>query len=173
MSEWSARRILREIAGPSERQAILETFWEEAEEGARREAAAVLAKALRFREQTLRKAPLAKKAELLGSRIGSPDLEETFEIALMTWHTLKAGGLMAAFLDRWGVPHQGGLIEVEEYEVPAAARVQEAVDESGGRFPPRAVALYLASVGLLMGESRPEWREATWPVVDRMLPGAQ
>jgi hypothetical protein len=32
-------------------------------------------------------------------------------------------------------------------------------------FPPRDVAIYLASAGLLMGEG---WRDSTWPVVDEM-----
>lgn len=169
MSEWTARRILKEIASPAERLAILTAFWKEADETSRLVATATLANALRFREQTLRKSPAEKKAELLASRIGAPDLEETLEVALMTWHTGHGRGMMAAFLDRWGVPHNEGLIEVEEYEVPSRPQVESAVGELDSKFPLREILLYLASVGLLMGEGMPEWREATWPVVDARL----
>ena len=169
MSEWTARRILKEIAEPERRREILEVFWKEGEEQSRHLALAHLAKALRFREQTLRQAPAARKAELLASRIGVPELDEALEQALMTYHTSKARDLMAALLDRWSVPHDHGLIEAEEYRVPAEEEIDAAVDDAKGEFPPRDILLYLATAGLLMGEGVPRWREAAWPVVDRRL----
>lgn len=164
---WTARRILKEIAGPEERHEVLTAFWRGADEAARHIALAHLAKALRFREQTLRKSPPEKKAELLASRLGMPELEETFEAALMTYHTADARALMTAFLDRWGVPHTDGVIEADEYPVPDRAAVEKAVEELEGSWPLRRILIYLASAGLLMGETLPAWREATWPVVDR------
>jgi hypothetical protein len=169
MSEWSARRILKEVAGPEERKAILTAFWNEADERARHSALAVLARSLHFREQSLRRAPAERKAELLAARLGSPDLEESFELALLAWHTGRERPLMAKFLDRWGVPHEQGLIEAEEYEVPSREQVTLSVAQLEPELSRTRILLYLASIGLLMGDSRPGWREATWPVVDAML----
>ncbi len=164
---WTARRILKEIATPDERREILASFWRSADETARHLALAHLAKALHFREQTLKKAPAEKKGDLLASRLGAPELEETFEVALMNWHTTNARDLMVAFLDRWGVPHENGVIEADAYRVPDTNAVEAALEELQGTWPLRKILLYLASAGLLMGEALPAWREATWPVVDR------
>ncbi|MGH9458793.1 MAG: hypothetical protein ACRD2J_14265 [Thermoanaerobaculia bacterium] len=170
MSEWTARRILREVATPEQRKDILATFWREADEHARHSAVAVLAKALRFREQTLRAATVEKKADLLASRLGSPDLENTFETALMAHHTSRERAMMAAFLDRWGVPHEDGLIEAEEYAIPSKAQIEESVRALEGEYPLPRILVYLASIGLLMGADLPAWRDAAWPVVDRHAP---
>jgi len=125
-----------------------------------------LAKALHFRDETIRKMPAEKKSDLLASRIGTNEFEQTFETALMQYHTHEANAMMAAFLDRWGVPHVNGSIESDDYKPPSADAVRSAVSELQDRFDRRDVALYLASAGLLMGD---EWREATWPVVDEMF----
>lgn len=169
MTDWNARRILREIAGPEERTAILTSFWRSADDHARHGALALLAKSMNFREQSLRKAPRERKVELLASRLGSPDFDDTFEVALMTHHTESEREMMAAFLDRWGVPHEGGLIEADQYEPPDEGKVDSAASELEGSYPMRKILLYLATVGLLMGEGMPAWREATWPVVERRI----
>jgi len=44
-------------------------------------------------------------------------------------------------------------------------QVRDAVRELRTRFDSRDVAIYLASLGLLMGEP---WDGATWPVVDEV-----
>jgi hypothetical protein len=129
-------------------------------------AVAQLAKALHFRDETLRKLPVEKKAELLGSRIGTADFDQHLETALMQYHTHHANEMMAAFLDRWSIPHVNGSIEAEDYKAPTAEQVRSAARELEGKYDRRDVALYLASAGLLMGE---EWREATWPVVDELM----
>lgn len=167
MTDWTARRILKEIAGPEERREILTAFWRHADEHARLLALAHLAKSLHFREQTLRKSPPEKKAELLASRLGASELEESFAVALMTYHTAEARDLMIAFLDRWAVPHENGVIEADQYAVPDRAAVEAALEEMTGAIPLRRILLYLASAGLLMGDGLPAWRDATWPVVDR------
>ena len=167
MTDWTARRILKEIASPDERKAILLAFWREADENARLIALAHLAKSLHFREQTLRKSSPEKKAELLASRLGASELEDTFATALMTYHTAEARDLMIAFLDRWGVPHENGVIESDDYRIPDRAAVDAALQAIGQTTPLRRILLYLASAGLLMGDGLPAWRVATWPVVDR------
>jgi hypothetical protein len=129
-------------------------------------ATAQLAKALHFRDETIRKMPAEKKSDLLASRIGANEFEQTFETALMQYHTHEAKAMMTAFLDRWGVPHVHGSIESDDYKPPSKDAVRTAVSEMQDHFDRRDVALYLASAGLLMGD---EWRAATWPVVDEMV----
>ncbi len=163
---WTARRILKELVDSDRRRAILSTFWRHGDTHTRLIAQAHLAKALHFREETIRKMPPEKKADLLASRIGMPELEQSLEVALMLHHTRDRSAMMAAFLDRWNVPHENGSIEVEEYTPPTEAQVRDAVAALSGQFDPAEVRLYLATAGLLMEGS---WRDATWPVVDGMV----
>lgn len=162
---WTARRILKELPDNALRNRILVTFWKSAEPATKMLASAQLAKSLHFREETLKKMPVEKRADLLASRIGIPEFEQFFEAALLQYHTQHAAGMMAAFLDRWGVPHTNGSIEADEYTVPTSDQIRAAASELSDQYGRREIALYLASAGLLMGE---EWREAAWPVVDEL-----
>jgi hypothetical protein len=160
---WTARRILKELADSDRRRAILTTFWKHGETQHRLIVQMQLAKLLNFREETIRKMPPEKKADLLASRIGIPDLDQYLEMALMQYHTTQKNEMMASFLDRWNVPHENGSIESDEYTVPSVDQVREAAKESTYDQPD--VRIYLATAGLLMAEG---WRDATWPVVDEM-----
>jgi hypothetical protein len=161
---WNARRILREIADADLRHKVLRAFWRYGDATAKAVAIVQLAKSLHFRDETIRKMTADKKTELLASRVAAPEFEPTLDTALMLYHTHEANDMLAAFLDRWGVPHVKGSIESDDYKTPTADAVRSAVKEL--QFDPRAVALYLASAGLLMGG---EWQSATWPVVDEVM----
>ncbi len=163
---WTARRILKDLADTDRRREILVSFWKNAEPQSRLLAGAYLAKAVHFREETLRKMPADKKADLLGSRIGVPEFDQFLEAALLQYHTHHANEMMAAFLDKWGVPHTKGAIESDDYKAPSIEQVRSAVSELGSAYDRHDISLYLASAGLLMGD---EWREAMWPVVDEMV----
>jgi hypothetical protein len=163
--EWTARRILKELADADRRRTILADFWRHADAPTRAAAMAVLAKTLHFREVTLRKMPPEKKADLLASRAGTPEIEQFLQTALLAYHTHRANDLMAAFLDQWKIPHTNGEIEADEVGAPDEAQVRAAVDALAGSFERADVRLYLAAVGLLMGD---DWAAATWPVVDEM-----
>ena len=163
---WTSHRILKELADSDRRRRILSAFWRYAEPSAKLMATALLARALHFREESFRKMPIEKKADLLGARAGSSDFDHYIEMALMQYHTHEKNEMMAAFLDRWQVPHTNGSIEAEDYAAPGADQVREAVRELA-QFDQRDVAVYLAAAGLLMAEG---WRESTWPVVDEMAP---
>lgn len=160
---WTARRILKELADADRRRAILSSFWKYGDTHARVAAQMHLAKALNFREESIRKMPPEKKADLLAARAGSPELEQFFEMALMQYHTREKAPMMAAFLDRWAVPHENGSIEADDYTPPTADQVRDAVRELGSDYDPVDIRIYLATAGLLMAG---EWREATWPVVE-------
>ena len=162
---WTVRRIFKDLADTNRRKQILTSFWKHAEPASKLLASAYLAKALHFREETLKKMPADKKAELLASRIGAPEFDQFFEGALLQYHTHNANEMMGAFLDRWGVPHNNGSIEAEDYKSPTSDEVRAAVAELESKFDRRDITLYLATAGLLMGD---EWRDATWPVVDEM-----
>lgn len=166
---WTARRILKELTTPDLRKRILIAFWRYAEPSSRLLAAHHLAQALRFRDETIRKMPPEKKAELLASRIGGADFDQFLETALMQYHTHDRKELMAALLDRWNIPHENGSIEGDDYPRPGPEQVRSAVRETESQFDRHDIVLYLASAGLLMDEA---WRQATWPVVDEMTAGA-
>lgn len=166
---WTARRILKELADPDRRRRILTEFWKQGEQSARVTAQMHLAKSMNFREESIRKMPPEKKADLLASRIGSAELEQFFEMALMAYHTKHQSAMMAAFLDQWKVPHENGSIESDDYTPPTADQVRESVQLLGGQYDHADVVLYLASAGLLMADA---WRDGTWTVVDELQASA-
>jgi hypothetical protein len=166
---WTARRILKDLADADLRKRVLTAFWRYAEPSSRLLAAHHLAQAMRFRDETIKKMAPEKKAELLASRIGAPEFDQFLEMGLMQYHTHEKSDLLAAFLDRWGVPHEEGSIEAEEYERPKVDAVRAAVNELESQFRREDIVLYLAAAGLLMDD---DWRAATWPVVDEMSASA-
>lgn len=162
---WNARRILKELADPDRRRTILTHFWKHAEPHHRLVVQAHLARSMKFREETIRKMPPEKKADLLASRIGFPEFDQFLEMALMQYHTRDKPQMMAAFLDRWNVPHENGSIESDDYTPPTADQVRAAVKELEGEYDRTDIRIYLATAGLLMEE---RWREGTWPVVEEL-----
>lgn len=167
---WSARQIVGELATPELQQEIAANFWRAAEPQPKAAAAAHLAKAMNFRPEFFRKAPLEKKADWLLRRSSLPELHEALEMALMLHHTNARGAMMGAFLDEWGISHSNGTIEEEEYGTPTQQQVRDAVEKLKTSWPLRDIVIYLATAGLLMGTSEQGWREATWPVVDELAP---
>jgi len=163
---WTARRILKELADSDKRRAILTAFWKYGDDHAKLMAQMQLAKALHFRDETIRKMPPEKKADLLASRMASHEFDQFLEMALMAYHTREKSAMLGAFLDRWNIPHENGSIEVEEYPTPTSDQVREAAKELGGEYDRGDIRLYLATAGLLMADA---WRDATWPVVEEML----
>jgi hypothetical protein len=163
---WTARRILKELADADRRRAILTAFWKYGDNHAKLMAQMQLAKALHFRDETIRKMPPEKKADLLASRMASHEFDQFLEMALMAYHTREKSAMLGAFLDRWNIPHENGSIEVEEYPTPTSDQVREAAKELAGEYDRGDIRLYLATAGLLMADA---WRDATWPVVDEML----
>ncbi|HXG59432.1 MAG TPA: hypothetical protein VNL91_10455 [Thermoanaerobaculia bacterium] len=162
---WNVQRIFKELTTSEQRTRVLSAFWKHADARSKALALVHLARALHFREETLRKMPLEKKAELLGSRLGVHEFEQFFEMALMQYHTHEQAEMMGAFLDLWNIPHANGTIEGDDYAPPKEGQVRDAVHQLESRYEKRDIALYLASAGLLMAGP---WREATWPVVDAL-----
>ena len=162
---WDAKRILKELADDEMRREILTAFWKYGDDQTKALAIVGLARALKFRDETIRKMPLPKKAELLASRIGAHEFDEIMQAALMHYHTHAKNEMMGAFLDLWTIPHENGSIESDDYKPPVEGQVRDAVRQLESYYDRKDIALYLASVGLLMGDT---WRSATWPVADEM-----
>ena len=162
---WTARRILKDLADPDRRRRILTAFWRFGDDHMKAMAIVQLARAMHFRDETIRRMAPEKKAELLAGRVGTAEFEQAFENALMLYHTHEQGAMLGAFLDEWGVPHKNGSIEVDDYTPPSVDAVRDAVKKLD--FDRRDVAIYLASAGLLMTGA---WRDATWPVVEELAP---
>src|SRR5207244_11013646 len=99
MTEWNGRRILKELADSERRRRILLAFWRYGDVGSKAAAIVQLAKALHFRDETIRKMPAEKKEVLLASRLAAPECEQTFETALTPYHTHEQHGQPDAFLD--------------------------------------------------------------------------
>jgi hypothetical protein len=163
---YDLRRIYKDLVDTEQRRRVLSAFWRHGDAQSRALAMAHLARALHFRDETLKKMPLEKKADLLASRAGAHEFDQFLEMALMQYHTHEQAEMLGAFLDLWNIPHVNGSIEVDDYKVPAAGQVRDAVHQLESRYDKRDIALYLASAGLLMGGA---WRDATWPVVDELL----
>jgi hypothetical protein len=164
---WTARRIFKDLADADRRRRIAAAFWKHADNNSKAMAIVQLARSLHFRDETIRKMPADKKGELLASRASLPEFEQTLEAALMHYHTHEQNEMLGAFLDAWNIPHVNGSIEVDDYTPPTAEQVRAAAGDLKGRFGARDVAIYLASLGLLMGEP---WDAAAWPVVDELTP---
>lgn len=165
---WNARTILTRLCDADTRRQVAISFWKQGDAHARALALAHLAKVMHFRDETLKKAPAEKKADWLLSRIASPELNDCFEMGLMIYHTNQQAALMGDLLDAWGIPHVNGTIEVEEYTAPTREGVERAVAAVSEKYSKRDIAVYLATAGLLMGSSEHEWRDAMWPVADRL-----
>lgn len=156
---------MKELADADRRRRILTAFWRYGDASSRAMAQVQLARALRFREESIRKLPPEKKAELTSARVGTPEFEQVLEIGLMAYHTHEQNALLAAFLDQWQIPHVNGAIEVDEYDAPTGEQVREAMRALEGQFDRQDVVIYFAAAGLLMGE---DWAAAMWPVVDEL-----
>ena len=163
---WDLRRIFKDLLDPDRRKNVLASFWRHGDAQSRALVTAQLARSLHFRDETLKKMPLEKKAELLGSRVGAHEFEQFLEMALMQYHTHEQNEMLGAFLDLWNIPHVNGSIEVDDYKAPAIGQVRDAVHQLESRYDRRDIAIYLATAGLLMAG---EWREATWPVAEELL----
>ena len=103
-----------------------------------------VAKSLNYRPQTIRKLPMPMRAKrarsLLAAKKNSELAYELFGSYLIKEHR----ELVTGFLDATGVKHEEGMIEDLEHNVPQADKLDAAVAELDGKFPPEDVTLYLS-----------------------------
>lgn len=149
------------------REAALAFWMHSAEEGENAaEAIAFLADSFHLRPKTVVGLPAAKKAEFLARKRSVPP--NTALRALMRLHLHPRSPMLVAFLDRLGVPHEGGSIDRKEstpQPIPEA-RLREAIEALRASFPKEQVDLYLAMLeeeGSLRWSHLPAARAAAAP----------
>ena len=148
---------------PEKRLAAAAAFWRD-EQGMdqRLEAAALLARRLKFRMKSVQALPVERRARFL-AQVG--DVSDALAgRALVAYHFEAERPLMSAFLDALGIAHENGLIAADEIPVPDAPRLAEAVEKLKAAFPEEAVSLYLRTLVALDTD--------TWKGLDALLPGA-
>ena len=132
---WSALR-------PQERLDGCIAFLNTAKAGKRELIAKVLARELRFRDKTV----MAFKAEDLGrhmaARMRNSTLANHRKDALRSWLIEHQRPLLAKFVSQLGIPHNDGLIEVDEVTPPSLESFRAAIKAVSSE-PQRLVALYL------------------------------
>jgi hypothetical protein len=111
----------------------------------RREGDLAIAKALRFREDAVRRLPADKRASYLAKAVQPADsLAGSILLAL---HLEQRRGLLSAFLDALGIPHDQGMIaEDRELQAPEREALGRAAEALDARFPVREVDVYLAAL---------------------------
>src|SRR5258708_22972191 len=101
MSDWNARRILKDLVDEKKRRTILTAFWRFGDAQSKMLAQAHLARSLHFRDETFRKMPPEKKADLLASRIRVTAVYQFLVMGRMQYHPNEAKPALSAFLDAW------------------------------------------------------------------------
>ena len=103
-----------------------------------------VAKALKFRPQSIKKIPMEKRARQARRLVqGRSNAELCYEL-LGSYLVKKRLELVTSFLDATGVPHEEGMIEDLDAASPDEAKLAETVADLDGRFDPEDVTLYLA-----------------------------
>jgi len=121
-----------------------------------------LATALRFRPQSIRTAPLARRAAWLAGHHAIP--EPLAAALLYAYHLAHKVEMMARFLDAIGVAHEKGKIQ-EEVKAPARPAIEEGIEILLKEFDRRDVVIYLET---LVGQDEETWGEVAAVVQERL-----
>jgi len=133
-------------------------FWtapaDEVDEDAREEAEVFLRDAYHLRPKTVASLDAGRGADYLGRRLDLPP--PVAQQALILLHLRERKELLAAFLDRLGVPHREGHIDgkVADGDPLPEPELAAAVDLIHARFPKERVDLYLE---VLLAQASPRW----------------
>jgi hypothetical protein len=114
-----------------------------------------------FRPQAIKK--LTDK-ELVSAIAASTQLsQDMIRSALISLHLPARAGMLGAFMDALGIPHEDGLIkEGVTVALPPAARLEAAITQLAKEYPPREVTIYLVSLLAMDPE--------TWGALASVLP---
>ncbi len=122
-------------------------------------AAAVLAQSLHFRPQSIRTAPLAKRASYLAGFAAMPD--HLAANVLYAYHLTHHVGMMSRFLDLLEIPHADGRIQGDT-GAPARQKLDAAAEALYKEFDARDVTIYL--------ETLVSQDDVTWGALKEILP---
>lgn len=143
--EKTSTRLWKRLAHEDRAKAAL-AFWQEPSAETIGAAVAAIVKARHMRPQAVRKMSLEARAQALASVLDPG--ESVASMLLVALHLSERRGMLTAFLDAVGLPHEGGVLKDEG----ADAAVDEAAAQEGVRalaaFPPQQVETYLNTLWL-------------------------
>ena len=133
-------RLWKEMTAEQRRHAASALWDADEAKSDQLQAAAAIAKHMKFRPKSVRALDRDRKARYLA---GVPDLsEELAARLLMLYHLAEQRPLMGAFLDALGIAHENGLIQ-EDTATPDPTKIPSAVAAIAKLFPAADVSLYL------------------------------
>lgn len=103
-----------------------------------------VAKALKFRPQSIRKLPMAKRAQSARRLIEGPSNAELCYELFGTYLVREHKELVTEFLDATGVSHEDGMIEDVDGSPPDESKIEGAVRQLDEKHDAEDVSLYLA-----------------------------
>jgi hypothetical protein len=143
-ARYRAIRIWRALDS-DRRRAAAEAFWSSdlVKEIDRAAAVEALASAMRFRAQTIRTSPPAKRAGYLAACTSIPD--PVAGTVLYAYHMAHKLPLMTRFLDALEIPHEEGQIK-EEIDPPCRESLEKALDALLAEHDRQDVITYLETL---------------------------
>jgi hypothetical protein len=144
--ERTATRVWRRLT-PEERLAAATRFWEQPGQEVVASALAAIVKARRLRPQVARSLPDDTKARTLAALV-DPGGEPVAAALLVALHLGERRGMLVAFLDALGLPHEEGLLRDEAAGAVDAEAARGGVQVLLERFPADQVRTYLNTLWL-------------------------
>ena len=158
---------LWKVLPPEKRLMLADAFWrdERSQEihAPRVEAMMAIARRMNFRGKSVQALPVEKRAKYLAQMPDVGDVIATH--ALIAYHFRDQRPLMGAFLDAVGIPHEEGLITLEDVPTPDRATVAAAIEKVRASFSAEDLEIYLRTLLAVDGE--------TWKALEDLLPLAR
>lgn len=131
---------------PEERTAALDAFFAEMDSGAalkwREHIRRQMARAARFREQTIRSWPPERLRPLLARHIAQVMEPRTWNVLFLSHYKRNHSSLMVRFMDLLGLSHDGSGITDSPVRLPKGPEVEVAVNRLRAEFAPEEIANY-------------------------------
>jgi hypothetical protein len=125
-----------ELMGEDERRAAATALWQNSDRETRIALEQTLAKDMKFRPQTIHRLALDKLVGRL-VRLAEDVPENVLFQYLFHLHMADRRPLLGEFLDRAGIPHEDGVLDLpEEFEGPDAAKVGDTATPRWSTSPP-------------------------------------
>lgn len=138
----TVRKLWKALTAEERDLAITAAMHDDAEGWVKNTTRAAVAKALKFRPQTVSTWPRQK---LISEAVRLPlDDVQLLSAYIVDLHLGHRRPMMAAFLDQLGIPNDDGRIDSEKVEVaePEPARLTSAAEEIASSYPADEVATY-------------------------------
>ena len=137
--------LIWDTMNQEEQSLAAHAVWRDSDREAKAVVEAALAKALKFRPNSLRKLPVEKLARRLV--LMAPEMPEPILFQyLFYFHMAERRPLMVEYLDAVGVPHEDGVLNLEDDAEPPTAEVVEKAARELLKAHPHEATVYLATL---------------------------